>query len=337
MIRRLVVATLVALPLAGLVVALAWLSRPFQGFTAEEVVVEIPEGASAGSVAEILERAGVIRSAWAFRCLVRLDGSGQRLRSGEYRFTGARTPFGVRDLLVRGEVVRHRLTIPEGLTVGEVATLLEREGWGDAASVRSAARRVDAIADLDPAASDLEGYLFPDTYEFARRTAPEVIVARMVERFREVFTAAQEEAPREPGLSPREVVTLASLIEEETHLPSERALVSSVFRNRLRRGMLLQCDPTVAFALSLAGRPRSPLSRADLRFASPYNTYLHPGLPPGPIASPGQAALRAALEPYPSDYLYFVADGSGGHYFARTLPEHLRAVRRWRETTRIGR
>jgi UPF0755 protein len=202
--------------------------------------------------------------------------------------------------------------------------------------VLSAARRVDAIADLDPAASDLEGYLFPDTYEFARRTPPDQILARMVARFREVFTAARA-AAGESGLSPRETVTLASLIEEETHIPSERALVGSVFRNRLRRGMLLQCDPTVAFALTLAGRPRSPLTRADLRFDSPYNTYLHAGLPPGPIASPGQAALRAALEPYPSAYLYFVADGSGGHFFARTLPEHLRAVRRWRATIRSAR
>ena len=337
MTRRLVIATLVALPLAGLLVALAFLGRPFQGFTAEAVVVEVPEGAAAEGVAEILARAGVIRSAWAFRWLVRLDGSEHRLRSGEYRFSGALTLYAVRDTLVRGEVVRHRLTVPEGLTLGEVALLLEREGWGDAASVRSAARRVDPIADLDPAATDLEGYLFPDTYEFARRTPPDLIVARMVARFREVFTAAQAEAARKSGLSPREAVTLASLIEEETHLPSERALVGSVFRNRLRHGMLLQCDPTVGFALALAGRARAPLTRADLRFASPYNTYLHPGLPPGPIASPGQAALRAALEPYPSDYLYFVADGSGGHYFARTLPEHLRAVRRWRQATRSSR
>jgi len=223
------------------------------------------------------------------------------------------------------------------LTLAEVAALLEREGWADAASVRAAARRVDAIADLDPAAGDLEGYLFPDTYQFARGTSPDQIVARMVARFREVFSAADVNAARASGRSLREVVTLASLIEEETRLASERALVGSVFRNRLRRRMLLQCDPTVAFALALDGRPRSALTRADLRFDSPYNTYLHPGLPPGPIASPGEAALRAALEPYPSNYLYFVASGTGGHHFTRTLPEHLRAVRRYREAMRNAR
>lgn len=337
MIRRVVVVALWVLPLAGLLLALALLGRPYQGFAAEAVVVEIPDGVSGSGAGEILARAGVIRSAWTFRWLVRLDGSAPRLRSGEYRFSGPRTLFAVRDTLLRGEVVRHRLTVPEGLTVTEVAALLEGEGWADAGSVRAAARRTEAIADLDPAASDLEGYLFPDTYEFARRTPVDQIVARMVGRFREVFTAARVGAARASGLSPREAVTLASLIEEETHIPSERALVGSVFRNRLRRGMLLQCDPTVAFALALNGRSRSPLTRADLRFESPYNTYLHAGLPPGPIASPGEAALRAAIEPYASDYLYFVASGTGGHHFTRTLPEHLRAVRRYRETTRNAR
>lgn len=328
MIRRVALLAVGLLALLGIAAAL--LLRPYRGYAGADATVEVRRGASADEIAEALARAGVIRSAPFFRWLVRIDGSSERLRAGDYRFSGPRTLFEVRDTLLRGEVVLRRLTVPEGLTLTEVGELLRREGWGEPEPLREALRLSSLIADLDPGATDLEGYLFPDTYDFARGTPPEAIVARMTARFREVLGEEERRRARALGWSIRQVVTLASLIEEETAVPAERSLVASVYRNRLQRGMRLQCDPTVLYGLVLAGRPRAPLRRADLTLDSPYNTYLHAGLPPGPIASPGAASLRAALDPFPSAYLYFVANGHGGHYFSRSLPEHQRAVRLYR-------
>jgi UPF0755 protein len=194
----------------------------------------------------------------------------------------------------------------------------------------AAARDPSPVRDIAPRARNLEGFLFPATYQFPRRVAAGDIVGAMVRRFREVWNSLPERQALPGGFSVEQVVTMASLVERETGIAGERAVISGVFHNRLRRGMPLECDPTVIYALELAGRYRGSLTRADLRFDSPYNTYRRRGLPPGPIANPGEAALRAALAPAQTEYLFFVADAQGGHLFSRTLREHNANVARYR-------
>jgi UPF0755 protein len=239
------------------------------------------------------------------------------------------TVLEVVDKLTRGDVHERLVTFPEGLTIRETATLYEERRLGDAEAFLAAARDVAAIADLDPRARDLEGYLFPETYSLAANQPPARLIAMMLERFRAAFPEeARKEAERQ-GRSVREVVTLASLVEKETARSDERAIVAGVYRNRLSRGMGLQADPTVIYGLQLAGRYTGNLTRADLSFDTPYNTYKHAGLPPGPIASPGRAAIEAALRPADVDFLYFVSRNDGSHEFARTLTEHNRNVHRY--------
>jgi len=222
------------------------------------------------------------------------------------------------------------VTVPEGLTGDEMAGLLRPGDAAGADAFRRAFLDVSLIADLDPRARDLEGYLFPNTYSLPR-TAPEAdLVAAMVAEFRQVFGESLRRRAAGLGMSVRDVVTLASLIEEETALPDERPLVSAVFHNLLRIGMKLDCDPTIAYALKREGRYTGRLLTRDLKLPSSYNTYLHAGLPPGPISNPGRTSLEAALHPSPDSYLYFVARGDGGHRFSRTLGEHLDAVKKYR-------
>jgi UPF0755 protein len=213
-----------------------------------------------------------------------------------------------------------------------VEAVLVEAGYWKADQVRHALGRVELIRDLAPEAVSLEGYLFPETYSFPRSAGADDVVRDMTVRFRQVFGPKLREAAREKGLSVHQAVTLASLVEEEVRLAEESPLVASVIHNRLGRGQRLEVDATVVYALRLEGRYRPPLRRSDLEFASPYNTYLHPGLPPGPIAAPGRAALEAAVMPAETDYLYYVLkpDDSGAHAFTRTYREHLREVRRLR-------
>lgn len=308
----------------------------YRGFADESVLLEIPRGAAPAEVAAILHSAGVIRSPGYFRVLIRLRGASGVLKAGEYLFRGETRPGRVLDRIVRGEVYLHRVTIPEGLAgrrVLERLRALHLVGSGD---LEEAYRDVSLIEDLDPAAEDLEGYLFPDTYYFPRGATAGRILKEMTTRFRqelepEILTSAARQ-----GMSLREVVTLASLIEKETSLPEERERISAVFHNRLKIGMALQCDPTVIYALAADGLYDGVLTREDLEYESDYNTYIHPGLPPGPIASPGGASLRAAVEPLDVKDLYFVADGTGGHAFSRSLEDHLRAVQRYRRVRRSG-
>jgi UPF0755 protein len=205
------------------------------------------------------------------------------------------------------------------------ALFVERD-LGSIEGFEQAFEDVSILEGLDDEASNLEGYLYPDTYFLPRSISESGILRAMVRRFRTAFGEAEQKRARALGLSVRQAVTLASMVERETHLPEERGLVSAVFHNRLQKGMLLQCDPTVIYALVLQGKYDGRLTRKGLRVKSPYNTYLHAGLPPGPIANPGNDALQAALHPAQSDYLYFVATGEGNHQFSRTLAEHRRAV-----------
>ncbi len=304
--------------------------RPHRGFPESSRVVVIQPGDSARAAAEKLEQEGVIQSAVVFRLLMKLRGAGGRIHAGEYQFEALMTPNEVLGKLLRGDVVTHRLTIPEGLRLDEVADLVSESSFGDRAAFLRAAGSADLVKDLDPRAQDLEGYLFPETYFFARGTSEQRIVAEMVRRFREALTTARLDRMGEIGLTLRQAVTLASLIEEEARLDDERPRIAAVFHNRLRRGMLLQCDPTVVYALTRAGRYRGEIYKSDLSFRSPWNTYAHAGLPPGPISSPGIRSLDAALHPAPVGDLYFVVSGEGRHRFSSTLADHQQAVRLYR-------
>ncbi|MFP5380269.1 MAG: endolytic transglycosylase MltG, partial [Vicinamibacteria bacterium] len=231
--------------------------------------------------------------------------------------------------IARGDVYTRPITFREGLTMADMARHYEASGFGTAEDFLAAARDPSLVADLDPAARDLEGYLFPNTYTLPRSATAPDLVRRMVALFRDAFDEDLRAAATAQGFTVREVVTLASLIEKETGLDAERRLVAAVYRNRLRIGMGMQADPTVIYALMLAGTWDGNLTRADLQFDSPYNTYRYRGLPPGPIANPGAASLGAALDPEDVDYLYFVSRNDGSHVFSRTLAEHNRAVREW--------
>jgi UPF0755 protein len=331
---------LVGVPLlvAAIGARVAWhdLHAPYAAFPPPGVTLEVRPGAGGGEIARSLEAAGVVPSALLFRAYVRAAGLGGSLQAGEYRFERAASPVEVARKLARGEVLLHRVTLPEGLTVEETARVLSGAGYWEEAEVREALAHPEWIQDLDPEAPDLEGYLFPDTYAFPRGVPAGRVVRSMLERFREVCGEEERLRSAELGLTVRQAVTLASLVEREARLPAERPVVSSVIHNRLGRGMKLEIDPTVIYALRRAGLPAVPLKRSDLRHDDPYNTYLHPGLPPGPICSPGSAALTAALHPARTDYLYFVVDPGreGAHYFSRTHSEHLRAVRRYRQRER---
>jgi UPF0755 protein len=309
------------------------LSRPYRGHRPEKVFVDIPHGTSRWGVAGILRRNDVIRSPLAFALFSDWHFR-KSLQAGEYFFDH---PVNSREVfwkIVRGQIYVHTVTVPEGWTMFDIAAELDRQGVCSREDFLAAAHDTSLIADLAPQARSLEGFLFPSTYEFARRTTCDTAVKRMVQNFRAVWeTLGPEGAPQPyPGnLALEQVVALASLIERETPNANERPLVAGVFYNRLRLGDPLQCDPTVQYAMELAGHPEKNVHAVDLGVDSPYNTYEHRGLPPGPIANPGEASLRAALAPATTDYLYFVANDEGGHAFSRTLAEHNRNVARLRK------
>lgn len=326
------------LAVVGAASATAWTAdqwyRPYRGYRGEAVVVRIPHGLSTHHIARLLAAAGVVRNAWSFELLCRLKGG--RLEAGEYRFEQALSPVAVYDQLAQGRIWVVTLTIPEGWTSLDIAAALARAGLARAGEFLQVVQNPAPVRDLAPSAPSLEGFLFPDTYQFPHQTTPEQIAQAMIRRFRQQWQqlTAPEGAPRDA----LPVVTLASLVEAETAREAERPVVAGVFVNRLRLGLPLDCDPTVIYALRQRGTYQGTLDDAALHVASPYNTYLHRGLPPGPINNPGRSALLAALHPATVPYLYFVSDGSGGHRFSRTLAEHSRNVLRYRQhqTARKG-
>ena len=257
------------------------------------------------------------------------------------------TTAEVVDKIARGDVYVRAITFREGLNIREMAALFESGGFGIAADFIAAARNASLVSDIDPASRDLEGYLFPDTYTLQRRTTAEELVERMVSRFKKSLTPELQQKALARGLNVRQLVTLASLVEKETGKAEERPIVAGVYTNRLKIGMGLQCDPTVIYALMLAGRYDGNIRRDDLQIDSPYNTYRYAGLPPGPIAAPGEASLIAAASPADVPYLYFVSRNDGSHVFATTLDEHNRNVnefqrrpqpqKRHRRTQKAGR
>lgn len=331
-IRRFLVALLVLGLLAGAVAGWLMYQRihePYRGFETAEQFVDIPPGSGARAIGTRLAAAGVIHDPLTFRAALWLSGRARDLKAGEYRFDRPATTFEVIDRLARGDVYRRLITFREGLTVGEMARVFEERGFGTAADFESAATNASLIADLDPDAGDLEGYLFPETYAFPRGTSAKEVVAQMVAHFKQAYDADLRARAAAADLTTRQVVTLASLVEKETGRPEERPLVAAVYRNRLAVGMPMQADPTVIYGLSKAGRYAGNLTRENLQFDSPYNTYRYAGLPPGPIAAPGRASLAATLDPADVKYLYFVSRNDGSHVFAETLAEHNRNVQEW--------
>jgi peptidoglycan lytic transglycosylase G len=331
-VKRIIV-TLIALVAVAASAGGLWitsvLDRPYKGYTDAEVFVEIPPGTGSTGMGHRLAQAGVVQNVTAFRAAVWLRGAGRRLQAGEYRFDQPMTPREVVDKLARGDVYLQPITFREGLTIRQMAALYSEKGMGSAEDFASAARDASRIQELDPEARDLEGYLFPDTYALPRKATADQLVTRMVQQAEKVLTADLVARASARGLSVRQLVTLASIVEKETAKPDERPLVAAVYTTRLRIGMPLQCDPTVIYGLVKARRYSGNLHKDDLAFDSPYNTYRDPGLPPGPIASPGKASLEAAVHPADADYLYFVSRNDGSHAFATTLDEHNRNVRRY--------
>lgn len=325
-------ALLLFLAIAGGAAAAFWsvrLQRPFRAYAGDEQFVEIPQGAGSRAIGERLAASGVVHDTVTFRLALWRSGKGRQLKAGEYRFDRPMTAGEVIDKIARGDVYTVSVTFPEGLTFTEMAKIYEAHGLGTAAAFSEAARDPAAIRDLDPAAKDLEGYLFPETYALPRKSDAAALVRQMVGGFRRALTPQVREAAASRSLSIRQLVTLASIVEKETGRADERPLVSAVYSTRLRIGMPLQCDPTVIYALARAGRYDGNLHRDDLQFDSPYNTYRYPGLPPGPIANPGKASIEAAARPADADFLYFVSRNDGSHEFARTLDQHSRNVQKY--------
>lgn len=329
----------------------AWLwysiNQPYRGFPAEGIFVDVPHGASSRSVARLLERQGVVRSAIAFEFYARRHLR-RSLQAGEYFFDSAESAHDVFWKLANGQVFEQPFTVREGETMFDIARDLEAAKFMPAAEFLRAAEDPALIRDLAPRATTLEGFLFPATYHLPRHPTAATFTADMVRKFKEEWSTVAASNPAEAA-SPNQidatalsstgltnsrpissVVTLASLVERETPKAEERPLVAGVFENRLHKSMPLQCDPTVIYALEQNNSYKGTLTLADLRIDSPYNTYVHTGLPPGPIGNPGEASLRAAAQPAKTDYLYFVANTQGGHFFSSTLAEHNNNVIKYR-------
>ena len=290
----------------------------------QPIFVEIPPHTGTVGVATALEKAGVVRSRWVFAAIREVEGG--TLKAGEYRFTAPASMTTVYARLRRGDVFTVLVVIPEGYNLFDVAAAVEAAGLAPRDSfLAAAASNTGLVKQWDPGATTLEGYLFPDSYRFSRHATPANMLAAMTRRFGQVATRIGLAGPEVPR-----IVNLASLVEREVHLDAERAVVAGVFENRLRLGMPLQTDPAVVYASMLRGAWTGVIHMSELHSDSPYNTYTHTGLPPGPICNPGVAALRAALQPAKTQYLYFVANADGSTRFATSLQEHQANVTAYR-------
>jgi len=302
------------------------LEHPLKLGTRPQTTVFIPYGSSTSEIFHRLSSEGIVSPAWMAELYYRIARSATPLQAGEYRFT---RPEGLSEVIARmarGDVVRHTVVVPEGLTAEETFELFWSRGISRPEAFRAAFKSPQLIASIAPGAPDLEGFLFPDTYVVTRSTSARQIVEFMLANFRRHFGSDLRERAAALPLTIRQAVTLASIVQKESALTSEEPVIAGVYWNRLRRGMRLQADPTVAYALKLDGKWSGTLYRSDYGYASPFNTYLTDGLPPGPICNPGSQALRAAVHPARTEFLYFVADNSGGHVFSRTFEEHLNAI-----------
>ncbi|MBN2202322.1 endolytic transglycosylase MltG [bacterium] len=308
--------------LAAVMACVILLFVPFRAIPAE---IRIERGSSAGRVAALLRENGVIRSETGFRAAVRILGASRRLEAGRYFFESPQSHYRIVSAIRNGRVMRMSVTLPEGMTARRTAGLLSRAVDLDSAAFMAAVRDSAMVRRYGISAASLEGYLFPDTYRFSTSATVDEVLDAMVGSFRRIFTDSMAARGRDMGFDSHQVITLASLVEGEALLDEERPLVAAVYLNRLRIGMALQACPTIQYLLP--DGPRRLLNR-DLHIESPYNTYLHPGLPPGPVNNPGLASIRAVLNPAPVNYLYMVANGDGSHTFSAGLDGHNRAKQR---------
>ncbi len=295
-------------------------------------VVTIQPGASFTEIARILETNGIVRDRRSFYLLARIQEAIPKVKAGEYEVHTHMTPSEVLAKLIRGDVIKYPITIPEGFNLYQIAEILERAGVSSQRAFLEKARDPLLIASLGLEGDSLEGYLFPDTYNFPKGFGEEPVIRQMVSRFNAIFAPLAKRA-EQMGLSCRDVVILASMVEKEAMDDQERRLISAVFHNRLHRGMALQSDPTAVYGVKMAkDRVENRITRQDLMRKSPYNTYQITGLPKGPIANPGMKSLQAVLNPADVNYLYFVSKNDRTHYFSSTLEEHNRAVKRYQRT-----
>ncbi len=291
-------------------------------------IVEVPRGASFRAVADDLVRRGLLKDSRGFSLAAALSGSYRKIRAGEYELSPSMPPVEILNILVEGRTKLYSVTIPEGFNVTEIAEALEKKGLVDKEVFLERVRDKGLLKSLGVDGTSFEGYLFPDTYRFSKGMTADEIIAVMVGRFMEVYDREFRAQAEEKGMTTREVVTLASMIEKETGRVEEMPKISAVFHNRLKRGIRLASDPTVIYGIEdFDGN----LTRKHLATFTPYNTYRIYGLPPGPIANPGRAAIQAALNPADENYLYFVSRNDGTHKFSRTLKEHNRAVRKYQK------
>ncbi len=321
----------------------AQMNRSINHSSAQKIIT-IEPGTNSSLILARLQTEGVLQNTFPVKLWLRTIKRGANLKSGDYRFKSPITPIQAINQLIRGEVAMRQFTIPEGFNQYDIARVLAglqglKQPTMSPEDMLELLKNVSLISDLDPDARTLEGYLFPDTYEYAAVTTREQLIEAMVKRFRKVYTPELQQRAAELAMTTRQVVALASLIEKEAKVDSERETISSVFHRRLKTGVPLACDPTVIYAALIEGRYRGKIYRSDLDRDSAYNTYRRSGLPPGPIASPGQRSLQAALNPSETNYLYFVVDATkndGSHKFSASSADHENAVRLLRLAERNG-
>lgn len=319
---------IVLLVVGGFLVGLTAVSffRNVPSGSGESTVVFVKPKSSLPQIARQLGDAGVLTSPWRLRFLVRITGNGRSLKPGEYAFKRPTSPYTTMKKLVSGDVLLHKVTFPEGITVRKVVEILVKAHLGSEEEFDRLMTDKRLLKKLKIPAESFEGFLFPDTYYFSKIDSPERILKTMVSRFRQALTRKDKKKAKKRKLNLREWITLASIIEKESTWPDEQPIVSSVFHNRLRKKMRLQTDPTVIYGIeNFDGN----LTRRHLETPTPYNTYVHYGLPPGPIANPGASAIQAAVNPADTEFLYFVANKKGQHVFSKTYEEHARNVARY--------
>lgn len=297
----------------------------------ESVVILVKSGMTSDQIAQMLYKQGVIESAGMFQLVAKWKSLGNSLQAGEYSVVKGTPVTQIVDMLARGQTNYQQLTIPEGYTVNQIAKLIGDKQLGNPEKFRELARRqagYDYMTGTAPAVMyATEGYLFPDTYQIAKGATEEQLLNMLLQQFNEKLTPQMREKAKAMGLSVRELIILASLVEKEAQLEADRPIIAGVFLNRLKQDMPLQSCATIQYIL---GYPKPELTVEDTQIPSPFNTYQHKGLPPGPIANPGLASINAVLQAAPTDYLYFVADKNGAHHFSRTYEEHLQEIEKVR-------
>ncbi len=311
---------------------------PYKGYSATRIAVTILPGSSVNSIAHTLHKKGIIPHPWYLKGIFIWNKTAGQSKAGDYAFDKPMSPWDVYEKLMKGEMQYTVVTIPEGSNIFDVENIFEAKNVGRKEDFRMAldSKEVqNGLKMIDPAIEKPEGFLFPNTYFFTKRELDaRTGILFMIRQFQKEYGPAERARAAELKLTTLQVIALASLIEKETARTEERSLISGVFHNRLKKSMLLQCDPTVIYAIMLEGNHDGHISRADLQFESPYNTYVSAGLPPGPICNPGRDSIQAALHPQETDKIYFVSKNDGSHHFSATLQEHNRAVQQYQRGKR---